>query len=65
MIPSSYKKNLSKFQSVIALLVLCLVLSLLTDKIFYCCQWGQCTPAGSRKCLYCHRHDTYCTYRRN
>jgi len=30
----SYKNNLSKFQSVIALLVLCIVLSFLTDKFF-------------------------------
>src|SRR6187549_127308 len=34
MIASSYKKNISRFQSVIALLVLCIVLSLLTDKFF-------------------------------
>ncbi|MCW3090527.1 MAG: rbsC [Ferruginibacter sp.] len=34
MMASSYKKNLSRFQSVIALLVLCIVLSLLTDKFF-------------------------------
>lgn len=30
----SYKNNLSKFQSVIALLVLCIILSFLTDKFF-------------------------------
>ncbi len=34
MIASSYKKNISRFQSVIALFVLCIVLSLLTDKFF-------------------------------
>ena len=34
MIPSSYKKNLSRFQSLIALFVLCIVLSVLTDKFF-------------------------------
>lgn len=32
MAASSYKKNLSKFQSVIALFVLCIVLSILSDK---------------------------------
>lgn len=30
----SYKKNLSRFQSVIALFVLCIILSVLTDKFF-------------------------------
>ena len=34
MTTSSYQKNLSKFQSVIALFVLCIVLSFLTDKFF-------------------------------
>ena len=34
MIASSYKKNISRFQSVIALFVLCIVLSVLTDKFF-------------------------------
>ena len=34
MTTSSYQKNLSRFQSVIALFVLCIVLSFLTDKFF-------------------------------
>src|SRR4028118_1783670 len=34
MAASSYKKNISRFQSVIALFVLCVVLGLLSDKFF-------------------------------